>query len=128
MLDGGPPRLAASAASRASVEAYFGAELGAACWNEFSAKRLDAEAAEALSARLAERWGEFRAHLSTVMVPATELDSVLKGAGAPAAPEDLYWPRPFYRDALRHAREMRNRFTFLDLAADSGWLDDADIL
>ncbi len=62
------------------------------------------------------------------MVPATELDSVLKGAGAPTAPEALYWPRPFYRDAVRHAREMRNRYTFLDLAADSGWLDDADIL
>ena len=128
ILDGGPPRLRASAVSRASVEAYFGAEPGAACWSEFAAKRLDAEAAEALSARLAERWDEFRARLSAVMVPATELDSVLKRAGAPTAPEDLHWPRPFYRDAVRHAREMRNRYTFLDLAADSGRLDDADIL
>ena len=32
------------------------------------------------------------------------------------------------RDAVRRAREKRNRYTFLDLAADSGWLDDADIL
>ncbi len=46
--------------------------------------------------------------------------------GAPTRPEDLHWPRPFYREAVRHAREMRNRYTFLDLAADSGWLDDAD--
>ena len=59
---------------------------------------------------------------------AEELGSVLKRAGAPAAPEDLYRPRPFYRNAVRHAREMRNRYSFLDLAADSGWLDDADIL
>ncbi|MCH8036150.1 MAG: hypothetical protein IIC53_03390 [Proteobacteria bacterium] len=77
--------------------------------------------------RLAERWDEFRARLSAVMVPATELDSVLKRARAPTVPEDLHWPRPFYRDAVRHAREMRNRYTFLDLAADSGWLDDGDI-
>ena len=110
------------------AEAYFGAEPGAACWSEFSTKRLDAEAAEALSARLAERWDEFRACLGAVMGPATELDSVLKRAGAPTAPEDPHWPRPFYRDAVRHAREMRNRYTFLDLAADRGWLDDAEIL
>ncbi|MCH7794029.1 MAG: hypothetical protein IIA34_06780 [Proteobacteria bacterium] len=62
------------------------------------------------------------------MVPATELDSVLKRAGAPTAPEHPHCPRPFYRDAVRHAREMRNRYTFPDLAADSGWLDDAEVL
>ncbi len=48
--------------------------------------------------------------------------------GAPTGPEDLHWPHPSYRDAVRHAREMRNRYAFLDLAADSGWLDDTDIL
>ncbi len=46
----------------------------------------------------------------------------------PAVAEDLHWPRPFYRDAVRHARAMRNRYTFLDLAADSGLLDHAEIL
>ena len=29
----------------------------------------------------------------------------------------------FYRGAVLHAREIRDRFTFLDLAADSGLLD-----
>ena len=77
--------------------------------------------------RLAERWDEFRARLSAVMVPATELDSVLKRARATTVPEDLHWPRPFYRDAVRHARAMRDRYTFLDLASASGWLDDGDI-
>ncbi len=46
--------------------------------------------------------------------------------GAPTTPEDLHWPRRFYGEAVRHAREIRNRYTFLDLAADSGMLDDAE--
>ena len=29
----------------------------------------------------------------------------------------------FYADAVRHARFLRNRYTFLDLAADAGVLD-----
>ena len=41
----------------------------------------------------------------------------------PRTPEDLGWPRASYRTAVRHAREIRNRYTFLDLAADSGVLD-----
>jgi glycerol-1-phosphate dehydrogenase [NAD(P)+] len=29
-----------------------------------------------------------------------------------------------YRDAIVHCREMRNRFSFLDIAADAGLLED----
>jgi glycerol-1-phosphate dehydrogenase [NAD(P)+] len=41
-------------------------------------------------------------------------------------PEALGWPRAFYRAAVRHAREIRGRYTFLDLAADSGLFDRPD--
>jgi glycerol-1-phosphate dehydrogenase [NAD(P)+] len=51
------------------------------------------------------------------------LENVLLRAGAPLAPEDLSWPRAFYDTAVRHAREIRNRYTFLDLAADSGFFE-----
>ena len=43
--------------------------------------------------------------------------------GPPTRPEALGWPRDFYGEAVRHAREIRNRYTFLDLAADGGVLD-----
>ncbi len=53
------------------------------------------------------------------------LDRLLNGA--PADPDGgpaLGVPtRAFYRDAVRHAREIRDRDTFLDLAADSGMLE-----
>ncbi len=123
MLDGAAPRLRAMAVSEAEVTEHFGAELGAACWAAFAAKRLDAARTEALNARLAENWDSFRARLGAVLRPAAALEAVLARAGAPRRPEDLHWPRAFYRDAMRHAREIRDRYTFLDLAADSGMLE-----
>jgi glycerol-1-phosphate dehydrogenase [NAD(P)+] len=33
-------------------------------------------------------------------------------------------PADFYREAVVHCREMRNRFSFLDIAADAGMLED----
>jgi glycerol-1-phosphate dehydrogenase [NAD(P)+] len=51
------------------------------------------------------------------------LERVLAKAGAPRIPEDLGWSRDFYRQAVRHARKIRNRYTFLDLAGDSGALE-----
>ncbi len=123
-----PAALGADAVTDDGVKAHFGAELAAACWAAFAAKRLDAERAEALNARLAERWEAMRACLSHVMRPAAKLHAVLARAGAPTTPGDLHWPRPFYGEAVRHPREIRNRYTFLDLAADSGMLDDAEII
>ena len=36
----------------------------------------------------------------------------------------LGFPVPVYREAVRHAHEMRDRFSFADIACDSGVLDD----
>jgi len=124
LLDGGPPQLVPSAPDAAALKAHFGDQLGAACWAEFAGKRLDAAAAETLNARLAARWDEMREEIATVARPAAELEAVLARAGAPTGPGDLGWTLDFYATAVRHAREIRNRYTFLDLAADSGVLED----
>ncbi len=57
------------------------------------------------------------------MKPAWVLEDVLRRAGAPTKPADIGWPEDFYRSAVRHAREIRDRYTFLDLAADAGMID-----
>ena len=38
--------------------------------------------------------------------------------------EALGIPRELYRDAVRHGRELRDRYGILDLAADAGILHD----
>lgn len=127
ILSGPRPRLAATKATRESVLAHFGAQTGAACWQAFEAKRLDPEAAEALDARLERIWPELQAQLAAITLPPERLLAILSSAGVPVSYEDIGLTRDAFRDAVLHAREIRDRYTFLDLAADSGWLD-ADAL
>lgn len=123
-----PPRVAATRVNEANLIAHFGCEVGAACWREFAKKRLDTKAAEALNRRLEAGWEDIRTRIAAVGRPARELEKVLRRAGAPTAPDDLRLPRSFYREAVRHAREIRDRYTFLDLAGDAGMLDGRDVL
>ena len=57
------------------------------------------------------------------MLPTADLQAALTAAGAPTTPADLGIPAELYRDALIHARAIRNRYTILDLAADAGLLE-----
>ncbi|MGH6720454.1 MAG: iron-containing alcohol dehydrogenase, partial [Alphaproteobacteria bacterium] len=122
MLDGPPPRLGPTSATLADARRFFGPELGTECWKAFQPKRLDAARAETLSARLAMNWDAWRARIGAVTRPAQHIEDVLRRAGAPTRPEDLGLTPAFYAGCVLHARLARDRFTFLDLAADSGVL------
>jgi len=122
ILSGPPPRVAATVPDRRSIEAHFGPALGASCWLAFAKKVLRAADGAALSAKLARDWNDIRAALHPVMRPSAEVRAVLKAAGAPTSPEAIHVPAAFYRQAVLHAREIRDRYTFLDLAGDAGRL------
>ncbi|HEX3210332.1 MAG TPA: sn-glycerol-1-phosphate dehydrogenase [Geminicoccaceae bacterium] len=123
MLEGPPPQIEASQVDEASLIRHFGPELGHSCWQEFRNKRVDPGAAIQLNHRISERWDEIRTRIGAIHKPARELCAVLERAGAPTTPEALGWPGRFYQQAVRHARLIRNRYTFLDLAADAGRSD-----
>jgi glycerol-1-phosphate dehydrogenase [NAD(P)+] len=103
---------------------HFGAERGNACWAEFKQKMLDPDTAEAMNARIEARWPEIQRRIGTIRLPAHTLETALKRAEAPTTPAALGWTPAFYNQAVRHAREIRNRWTILDLAADAGLLDE----
>jgi glycerol-1-phosphate dehydrogenase [NAD(P)+] len=123
LLDGPPPRLRPSAIDEAALVEHFGPELGRSCWQEFRQKRVDPGAALQLNQRLAERWDEICRQIAAIHRPPQQLREILERAGAATGPEALGWPRAFYGEAMQHARAIRNRYTFLDLAADGGALD-----
>jgi glycerol-1-phosphate dehydrogenase [NAD(P)+] len=123
ILGGPPPRIGPTPADEPTLVRHFGPILGPACWRELAPKRLDAGAADVLTQRLAADWEQIRSRLLPVTRPAAELRAALARAGAPVTSEALGWPRGFFRDAVRHAREIRSRWTFLDLAADAGRLE-----
>jgi glycerol-1-phosphate dehydrogenase [NAD(P)+] len=128
LLEGPPPVLHPAVEDEAAFVARYGPELGRSCWAEFAQKRVDGERARAVNARLADSWDRIRAAISRITHPAAFLADVLRRGGAPTTPEDLGWPRPFYHRAVRHARDIRNRYTFLDLAVDSRRLEPVDSL
>ncbi|MEX1206298.1 MAG: iron-containing alcohol dehydrogenase [Dongiaceae bacterium] len=123
MLRGPAPILLANTDSEADFVRRFGPALGPSCWKEFAQKRLANGPLEAVNARIAANWPRISAAISGVTLPSETLKQVLCRAGAPTAHADLGWSRGFYEAAVRHAREIRNRYTFFDLAADAGSLD-----
>ena len=123
LLEGPAPAVSADRSSEADFIARFGTVTGPSCWKEYSEKRVTMEQVNDLNHRIAERWQRIRDAIAKIALPVNKLEKVLQEAGAQTAPEHLSWPRQVYEGAVRHAREIRNRYTFLDLAADSGRLD-----
>jgi glycerol-1-phosphate dehydrogenase [NAD(P)+] len=123
VLAAGPPRLQACVVTRDTLQRLFGAATGDSCWREFEPKCLSANTAAKLSQRIADVWDDTVRAVRAVTLPASRLASVLARAGGPATPADIGLAPGFYSVAVRNARLLRNRYTFLDLAADSGHLD-----
>ena len=112
------PVLRPTLIGRDEVLQHFGPQLGEACWKEFEPKRLDQTKADALNERLEKNWDTIRSRIERVTLSSEHLKSVLVAAEAPVAAADLGWPQPLFEQAFQHAREIRNRYTFLDFAAD----------
>ena len=122
VLAAGPPRLHPCAVTCAELQRRFGPPMGESCWREFEPKCLSEDAAAKLSRRIADIWDALVRDIRAVMVPASRLAAVLARVGGPATPAEIGLSAGFYAAAVRNARYLRNRYTFLDLAADSGHL------
>jgi glycerol-1-phosphate dehydrogenase [NAD(P)+] len=118
-----PPVLVADRATETEFTTRYGDHLGHSTWAEFAAKRLTAERADELNHEIETNWQKFVAHAHNVALPSTEIHEALQAAGAPTTPEAIHLDRQFYERALTHARDIRNRYTVLDLAAASGRLE-----
>ena len=122
LLDGGPPRLQASTASRDELLRRFGDQLGGECWREFERKRLDAGTVHDLNQQLCDRWEALREEIEAVRVDRARIEEALRKVGAPTRPREIGLSADEYRAAVFDARYLRDRYTFLDLATDSGCL------
>ncbi|MEZ5930804.1 MAG: iron-containing alcohol dehydrogenase [Alphaproteobacteria bacterium] len=116
-----PPRLAATAIKPGEIGKRFG-PWSASCEAALRAKALSGERLEALNTQLDQRWPELRAAFDARSLPLSRMEAAFDTAGLAAGPHDLGIDPAFYREAVLHARELRDRFTMLDLAADAGML------
>lgn len=118
------PRIMGWQPDEAAIRARYPAAAVDDCLAASRAKAMTPDQAAVFNDRLAALWPELRQTLRAMMLPADEMAAHLRAAGGGATPKEIGLDRALYIDALRHCREMRDRFSLLDLAADMGILDD----
>jgi glycerol-1-phosphate dehydrogenase [NAD(P)+] len=119
-----PPIVRPTTVDEVAIRARYGAELAPLCIAEMKKTALDRAAADALNAKLEALWPTLRQELLGMALRIETMESALRAAGGPTTADELGLPQKVWRDAIRHAREIRGRWSFLNLAADADLLDD----
>lgn len=107
----------------AGMNRRFGEEVASQCLAELKRKAFDRDGAMAFNRKLEDTWPELRRELAAFTIPVDEMKRLLSTAGGATTAAELGVPVDLYREAIVHCREMRNRFSFLDIAADAGTLE-----
>jgi glycerol-1-phosphate dehydrogenase [NAD(P)+] len=118
-----PPTVRATRIDETAMRRRFGDEVSAICLAEMEQKALDGLGAEKFNARLQAIWPELQRELRAFLVPEDVMRQALADAGGPTTARELGLDVDFYREAVLHAREIRKRYSALDLAADAGFLE-----
>ncbi|MFK5978741.1 MAG: sn-glycerol-1-phosphate dehydrogenase [Rhizobiaceae bacterium] len=100
----------------------MGPKIAAECLIELKKKAFTEKSAEAFNSKITKLWPTLKKEIEPFIIPVEEMTRLLKAAGAPTTGEKLGLPVEFYQEAVRHNHEMRDRFSFLDIAANSGLL------
>jgi glycerol-1-phosphate dehydrogenase [NAD(P)+] len=119
-----PPKIGPTKISLRDFTDRYGEAIGTMCYTEAKKKSFDAEGAAAFNEKLAALWPELREELKRFVMPPADMKAVLAAAGGPTTASELGLTRKVWRDAMKRARDVRNRWSFLDLADDAGLLDD----
>lgn len=102
----------------------MGGDIARQCFDEIQPKIFDERGAAEMNEKFAELWPVLREELKAFAMPVAEMERLLSDARGPMTAGDLGLPVDNYREAVVHSREMRNRYSFLDIAADEGLLAD----
>ena len=119
-----PPLIKATHISEAEFVARYGLDVGRMCYAEAKKKSFDRAGAEAFNRKLADLWPELQHELRPMLMDPAVMKATIAAAGGPTTATELGLPRKLWRDAMKFARDVRNRWSFLDLADDAGLLDD----
>ena len=107
-----------------SIRAAFKDErIVASAIEETRAKYLTPQALRARLEAIRRIWPDLKPKLRTQLLPADDLRGMLKAAGCPTTPEDIGLTSAELRRDYARTRQIRKRYTLLDLACESGRLD-----
>lgn len=119
-----PPVLRPTKINPDDMARRMGSDIAEQCIQEYRAKALNEDGAEQMNQKLAEIWSELRDECLEIVETTEAMTKNLNLAGGATTAVELGVPVEFYREAVRHGHEIRNRFSFVDLACDAGLLDE----
>lgn len=88
------------------------------------AKHVSRDELAAQLNKLKNNWGAIAARLSAQLVPSAEVKERLQLVGAPVDPEEIGISKERMRTSFLRAQHIRSRFTILDLAVRTGYLEE----
>ena len=115
-----PPEVKPTRIDSASMSTRMGSEIATQCEIEYRKKAFDQEGADRFNKKLQKIWPELRRECLDMAISPETLKGYLEATGGPTTAEALKLPVKFYQEAVCHAHEMRNRFSFTDIACDAG--------
>jgi glycerol-1-phosphate dehydrogenase [NAD(P)+] len=119
-----PPQIHATHIDKDEFIKRYGDDIGLMCYSEARKKSFDDEGAAVFNRKLERLWLELREELKKFMMDPDEMQAILKSAGGPTTATELGLSVSVWRKAMKYARDVRNRWSFLDLADDCGLLDE----
>ncbi|MCW3158639.1 sn-glycerol-1-phosphate dehydrogenase [Micropruina sonneratiae] len=111
------------ASVEADIRSRTSGTLAEHCLKETRAKYLDRYALAVRLGGVLEQWDALHQRLVRQLVPAHQLQAMLRQAGAPSAPEDIGLTADRVRETFFGAVYYRSRYSVLDLARELGWFD-----
>ena len=98
--------------------------LGAVAVKQTSAKYVTADQLRERLKQLANGWPTLRGRLAEQLLPPGELRDMLAAAGCPTEPGQIGLDVDAFRATYRRSQMIRSRYTVLDLAIETGLLDE----
>lgn len=90
---------------------------------ESCAKYIDRDALKARLGRLKDAWPRLKAKLHGQLIPSSELATMFQAAGAPTSSSTIGIEPRRLRESFAQARQIRRRYTVLDLAVETSILE-----
>lgn len=87
---------------------------------EEKCRKNDVEARNRRLAVIRENWAEIQKMIRESLQATEEMEALLQGLGAPVRPEEIGLSRELVEDGIQIAKEVRDRYTLLQLLWDLG--------
>lgn len=110
-------------AEKVALDMFAGTDFPNIGLQETKAKYVTREQLAVQLRQLKEYWPEIRERLSKQLIPYKEVKQCLRQVGAPTEPEQIGITRKRLRETFVRAQFIRRRFTVLDLAVRTGYME-----